>query len=88
MCEAIGHPVDHLTRVAIGPIRDPRLKVGQWRELTADEVKKLRRRRRCSGCQTRKRDHGGHGHGTGDAEAPMRKLVTSVDLRVLSASSF
>lgn len=42
MCEAIGHPVDHLTRVAIGPIRDPRLKVGQWRELTADEVRKLR----------------------------------------------
>ena len=42
MCEAIGHPVDHLKRVAIGPIRDPRLKVGHWRELTADEVKKLR----------------------------------------------
>ena len=42
MCEAIGHPVDHLKRVAIGPIRDARLKVGHWRELTADEVKKLR----------------------------------------------
>jgi 23S rRNA pseudouridine2605 synthase len=43
MCEAIGHPVDHLKRVAIGPIRDARLKVGQWRELTADEVRRLRR---------------------------------------------
>ncbi len=42
MCEAIGHPVDHLKRVAIGPIRDARLKVGQWRELTTAEVQKLR----------------------------------------------
>jgi pseudouridine synthase len=42
MCESIGHPVDHLRRVAIGPIRDDRLKVGQWRELTEGEVKKLR----------------------------------------------
>jgi pseudouridine synthase len=42
MCEAIGHPVDHLKRVSIGPIRDPRLKVGQWRELTEDEVRRLR----------------------------------------------
>jgi 23S rRNA pseudouridine2605 synthase len=43
MCEAIGHPVDRLRRVAIGPIRDSRLKPGEWRELTPDEVKKLRR---------------------------------------------
>ena len=42
MCEAIGHPVDELRRVAIGPIRDSRLKPGHWRDLTADEVKKLR----------------------------------------------
>jgi 23S rRNA pseudouridine2605 synthase len=42
MCEAIGHPVDRLKRVAIGPIRDDRLKPGQWRELTADEVDRLR----------------------------------------------
>lgn len=42
MCKAIGHPVDHLKRVAIGPIRDPRLRLGHWRELTADEVRKLR----------------------------------------------
>jgi 23S rRNA pseudouridine2605 synthase len=43
MCEAIGHPVDALTRVAIGPIRDTRLKTGHWRELTDDEVRKLRK---------------------------------------------
>jgi 23S rRNA pseudouridine2605 synthase len=42
MCEAIGHPVDRLRRIAIGPIRDDRLKPGQWRELTADEVARLR----------------------------------------------
>jgi 16S rRNA U516 pseudouridylate synthase RsuA-like enzyme len=42
MCEAIGHPVAHLRRVAIGPIRDAKLKVGRWRELTTDEVRKLR----------------------------------------------
>jgi len=42
MCEAIGHPVDRLRRVAIGPIRDGRLKPGEWRELTPDEVKRLR----------------------------------------------
>ncbi|HEY7289340.1 MAG TPA: pseudouridine synthase [Vicinamibacterales bacterium] len=42
MCDAIGHPVTHLARVAIGPIRDTRLKPGQWRELTADEVRRLR----------------------------------------------
>ena len=41
MCEAIGHPVMRLRRVAIGPIRDPRLKVGEWRELTPQEIRKL-----------------------------------------------
>jgi 23S rRNA pseudouridine2605 synthase len=41
MCEAIGHPVDHLRRVAIGPLRDTKLKPGQWRELDASEVRRL-----------------------------------------------
>lgn len=41
MCEAIGHPVEHLRRVAIGPLRDARLKVGQWRPLTSQEVARL-----------------------------------------------
>jgi 23S rRNA pseudouridine2605 synthase len=43
MCEAIGHPVEYLRRVAIGPLRDYRLKVGDWRPLTADEVARLKR---------------------------------------------
>src|SRR5438128_3917885 len=38
MCEAIGHPVTELTRVAIGPIRDAKLKTGQWRDLTDGEI--------------------------------------------------
>jgi 23S rRNA pseudouridine2605 synthase len=42
MCDAIGHPVTQLTRVAIGPIQDARLKIGHWRELSEAEVKKLR----------------------------------------------
>jgi pseudouridine synthase len=42
MCDAIGHPVTKLTRVAIGPIHDPKLKRGQWREMTDAEVSKLR----------------------------------------------
>jgi pseudouridine synthase len=42
MCDAIGHPVDRLTRVAIGPISDSRLKPGRWRELSEAEVRRLR----------------------------------------------
>ena len=43
MCETIGHPVTELRRVAIGPLRDPRLKVGHWRELAPEEVERLRK---------------------------------------------
>jgi len=42
MCEAIGHPITHLKRVAIGPIRDAKLKPGMWRDLTEDEVRRLK----------------------------------------------
>jgi pseudouridine synthase len=42
MCEAIGHPVEELTRVRIGSLKDRRLKPGQFRELTEDEVRRLR----------------------------------------------
>ena len=43
MCEAVGHPVVRLRRVQIGPLRDRRLKVGEYRELTRQEVEALRR---------------------------------------------
>jgi 23S rRNA pseudouridine2605 synthase len=42
MCEAVGHPVRKLRRVRIGPITDRRLRVGEWRELTRQEVEKLK----------------------------------------------
>jgi pseudouridine synthase len=43
MCEAIGHPVDTLTRVRIGPLTDARLKPGQFRDLTPEEVRRLQK---------------------------------------------
>jgi 23S rRNA pseudouridine2605 synthase len=41
MFQAIGHPVSKLRRVAIGPLSDPKLTPGDWRELTPREVKML-----------------------------------------------
>jgi 23S rRNA pseudouridine2605 synthase len=43
MFEAIGHPVDYLRRIAIGPLKDARLREGQWRDLTEAEVAALRK---------------------------------------------
>ena len=43
MCEAIGHPVQRLVRVRIGPIADRQLAPGAWRPLTQDEVRALER---------------------------------------------
>ncbi len=43
MCEAIGHPVGSLRRTRIGPLTDRHLKPGQWRELTDEEVARLKR---------------------------------------------
>ena len=43
MCDAIGHRVVHLVRVAIGSIRDSRLPMGSWRALELDEVRALYR---------------------------------------------
>jgi 23S rRNA pseudouridine2605 synthase len=43
MCETIGHPVTELKRVAIGPLKDSRLKLGHWRELAPDEIERLRK---------------------------------------------
>lgn len=41
MFQAVGHPVSKLRRVAIGPLSDPRLGPGDYRELTKVEVKML-----------------------------------------------
>jgi pseudouridine synthase len=41
MLDAIGHPVQRLTRTAIGPLRDRRLEPGTSRPLSIDEVRSL-----------------------------------------------
>jgi 23S rRNA pseudouridine2605 synthase len=41
MFQAVGHPVSKLRRVAIGPLSDPKLTPGVWRELTKQEVRQL-----------------------------------------------
>jgi 23S rRNA pseudouridine2605 synthase len=41
MCEAIGHPVLKLIRVALGPLKLGSLPRGQWRPLSPDELRRL-----------------------------------------------
>lgn len=48
MFESIGHPVDSLKRVSIGPLKDKTLKVGYWRELMPGEVDALKRATRAT----------------------------------------
>jgi len=45
MFQRIGHPVQKLRRVAIGPVSDPHLPVGSLRELSEREVAALRKAR-------------------------------------------
>jgi pseudouridine synthase len=42
MCSAVGLPVWALRRIRMGPIGLGRLKPGQWRDLTRDEVRRLK----------------------------------------------
>jgi 23S rRNA pseudouridine2605 synthase len=41
MCEAVGHPVKRLERVAFGPLELGDLKQGRWRRLNDAEVDAL-----------------------------------------------
>jgi pseudouridine synthase len=41
MCDAIGHPVEHLRRTRIGPITDKGMRMGQIRDLTPTEIRAL-----------------------------------------------
>lgn len=43
MFQAIGHPVEKLKRVRIGFLQDAKLRVGQWRFLTDEEVRQFKR---------------------------------------------
>jgi len=48
----LGLPVKKMTRVAIGPLRLRGLALGQWRELTRDEVQDIRRASTSAGRKT------------------------------------
>ena len=41
MCAAIGHPVTRLVRTRIGTVTDTNLAPGQWRDLSAAELREL-----------------------------------------------
>lgn len=41
MCAAVGHKVTRLVRSRIGPVSDTKLKPGEWRDLTAAEIRLL-----------------------------------------------
>lgn len=41
MFAAVGHDVEALVRVAVGPIKDPSLRPGTWRTLSAAEIRAL-----------------------------------------------
>ena len=41
MLAALGHKVMQLIRISVGPIKLGELMPGEWRKLTADEVKRL-----------------------------------------------
>ena len=43
MADAIGHPVRTLKRTRIGPLADKNLRLGTYRELTAEEVRRLKK---------------------------------------------
>ncbi len=43
MCDAVGHPVARLVRTRIGPLSDPKLRPGKWRQLDQDELLDLQR---------------------------------------------
>jgi 23S rRNA pseudouridine2605 synthase len=43
MCDAVGHPVERLVRVRIGTVSDRQLRPGEWRPLTATELRALYR---------------------------------------------
>lgn len=43
MCEAVGHPVTHLQRVRFGPVELGDLPPGEWRDLTEEEIRSVKR---------------------------------------------
>lgn len=52
LCAAAGFPVLQLHRTAIGPLRDRSLPTGEWRNLSAGEVRSLYRASRAPGAES------------------------------------
>ena len=75
MCDAIGHPVDHLKRVAIGPLRDSRLKKGYWRDLSEDEVATLKKSASRPAASQTEDTKGNKGHRGKPERSPARSKV-------------
>lgn len=61
MFERVGHPVQKLRRVAIGPLADPHLAPGDLRELTPREVEMLRRKAERPVARIARGEHGERG---------------------------
>ena len=72
MCDAIGHPVVRLRRVRIGPISDPRLKPGRFRELTPREVASLRAAAVSGPGDSPRSARGARSHGSKGGDRPRR----------------
>ena len=82
MFKAVGHPVSKLRRVAIGPIADPKLTPGDWRELTKHEVKMLATLQELPKAKPRRAARPAKKKTTGAAKKPARRTQTSTPRRV------
>jgi len=71
MADAIGHPVRTLKRVRIGPIADKNLRLGTYRELTEDEVRRLKKAARVESGS--RRESASHGESRSRKASPSRK---------------
>lgn len=43
MCESVGQPVSKLKRIRIGPVTDPKIRPGEFRDLDDKEIAALKR---------------------------------------------
>jgi len=66
----VGHPVQKLRRVAIGPLEDPQLPVGACRELLPEEVDLLRRNTAHAAARGERRPPGRQGQTAGGRGRP------------------
>ena len=72
-----GHHVQRLRRTAIGPIRDPRLRPGDVRELTQDEVRRLKGERPSRGPRRRQPSRGARAKDSASKRPPTARRKKS-----------